>query len=314
MPLDPSRLEKAKPTGDGGLIARCPACAAVEDGDSHGQHLRVFPDGAFACAAHPGDRDHRRQIWQLAGDRDAARGLPARVLLTRSRDDAWERAGRISKARILARPWSPEEIAAASPGPIQRTPWGQAMDLISLFRPRDIIWIGEEWHSGHQRHAHHFRRAADWLKAGILAGPRICPASFHPGVVARARRTVKVRRFLVVECDHLPHAQQGAIFRFLIDQLGLQLRAVVDTAGRSLHGWFDSPPPARLAGLRSFLPQLGADPALFNPAQPCRLPGWPRADTGRIPTLIYLAPCPRRSNDAPTMTPATSPPPRSLND
>jgi len=288
MPLDLARLQKVKPTSDGGAIARCPACAQA-DGDSHGQHLRVFPDGAFACAAHPGDRDHRRLVWQLAGDREASGPFRGRIRFERSRDDAWTRAGRLTRARILARPWSPPEIAKASPEPIPSDPWAQALALVKLFRPRDVVWIGEERDSGHWRHARHFRRAADWLAAGALAGPRICPSSFRPGVISRAQRTVAARRFLVVESDELPHDLQGAIFQYLIE-CGLRLRAVVDTAGRSLHGWFDSPPPGGLARLKSFLPEVGADPALFNPAQPCRLPGWPRADTQLIPTLIYLAP------------------------
>jgi len=287
MPLDLARLQKVKPTADG-ATARCPACAQA-DGDSHAQHLRVWSDGRFACAAHPGDRDHRRLIWQIAGDREASGPPQGRVRFERSRDDAWARAGRLTRDRILARPWSPSEIASASPAPIPLDPVAQALALVSLFRPRDVVWIGEEWDSGHWRHARHFRRAADWLEVGVLAGPRICPAAFRPGVVSRAQRTVAARRFLVVESDDLPHAQQGAIFRHLIE-CGLRLRAVVDTAGRSLHAWFDSPPPGGLARLKSFLPEVGADPALFNPAQPCRMPGWPRADTQRIPSLIYLAP------------------------
>jgi hypothetical protein len=289
MPLDLARLQKVKPTSDGGATARCPACAAQADGDSHGQHLRVFPDGAFACAAHPGDRDHRRLIWQLAGDRDGAGPIRGRVRFNRSRDDVWARTGRRLGDRILSGAWSPREIAKASPGTIPDDPGAQAMSLVRLFHPRDVVWIGEEWESGHQRHARHFRRATDWLATGILAGPRICPSAFRPGVISRAQRTVAIRRFLVVECDEIPHDKQGAIFRFLIDS-GLHLRAVVDTAGRSLHGWFDSPPPGALARLKSFLPEVGTDPSLFNPAQPCRLPGWPRADTQQLPALIYLDP------------------------
>lgn len=290
MPLDPARLQKVKPTSDGGAIARCPACAQTDDGDSHGQHLRLWPDGRYACAAHPGDRAHRQLIWQLAGDREASGPLPGRVRFERARDDAWARAGRLSRDRIFAQPWSPSDIAKASPAPPPCDPVAQAFALVQLFRPRDVLWIGEEWHSGHWRHARHFRSSAEWLATGVLAGSRICPSSFYPGVVSRAQRTVASRRFLVVESDDLPHDQQGAVFRYLIDQFGLRLRAVVDTAGRSLHGWFDAPPPGLLARLKSFLPEVGADPALFNPAQPCRLPGWPRADTQRIPTLIYLAP------------------------
>jgi hypothetical protein len=75
----------------------------------------------------------------------------------------------------------------------------------------------------------------------------------------------------------------------------MRLRAIVDTAGKSLHGWFDAVPPAIEAKLRVILPNLGRasdedektlDPALFKVAQPCRLPGAVR--DGKYQNLYYL--------------------------
>ena len=46
---------------------RCPACAS-SGGDEGGQHLIVFNErGTFACAAYPGDRKHRKEIWDKVG-------------------------------------------------------------------------------------------------------------------------------------------------------------------------------------------------------------------------------------------------------
>ena len=46
---------------------RCPACAS-NGGDEGGQHLIVFNErGTFACAAYPGDRKHRKEIWDEVG-------------------------------------------------------------------------------------------------------------------------------------------------------------------------------------------------------------------------------------------------------
>lgn len=46
---------------------RCPACAS-NGGDEGGQHLIVFNErGTFACAAYPGDRKHRKEIWDKVG-------------------------------------------------------------------------------------------------------------------------------------------------------------------------------------------------------------------------------------------------------
>lgn len=63
--LDTSRLEKIK-TSNGKTIARCPACAEAGE-DRDGKHLAIFPDGRFACVTHPGEKDHRRRIFELAG-------------------------------------------------------------------------------------------------------------------------------------------------------------------------------------------------------------------------------------------------------
>jgi len=70
--LDPKKLEKVMELAGGGFQARCPACA--ESGqDRKGEHLRIFPDGRYGCAVHPGERYHRRRIFELAGQRERHR-------------------------------------------------------------------------------------------------------------------------------------------------------------------------------------------------------------------------------------------------
>ena len=68
MSLDLRRLEKARELAGGIVQARCPACAEG-GGDRAGQHLRVYPDGRFGCCVHPKDREHRKRIFALAGDK-----------------------------------------------------------------------------------------------------------------------------------------------------------------------------------------------------------------------------------------------------
>lgn len=69
-----SQLGKVKRSGNGVVIARCPACAAAGR-DHQGNHLKVYPDGRYGCVLFPGKegRLHRQQIFQLVGDRDAQR-------------------------------------------------------------------------------------------------------------------------------------------------------------------------------------------------------------------------------------------------
>lgn len=76
MSLDHSKLEKLRDFGDG-KIARCPACA--EGGqDRKGEHLRIYSDGKFGCCVHPGDSEHRKRIYALAGLR-GHRGISLKV-------------------------------------------------------------------------------------------------------------------------------------------------------------------------------------------------------------------------------------------
>jgi hypothetical protein len=67
MSLILSKLERVRDLADGGIMARCPACAETGQ-DKRGEHLRLYPDGKFGCCVFPGDREHRKRIFALAGD------------------------------------------------------------------------------------------------------------------------------------------------------------------------------------------------------------------------------------------------------
>lgn len=66
MSLNTAKLEKLKDIGNGAQQARCPACWEAGQ-DKSGNHLRIYPDGKFGCALHPGDHAHRQRIFALAG-------------------------------------------------------------------------------------------------------------------------------------------------------------------------------------------------------------------------------------------------------
>jgi hypothetical protein len=67
MSLNIDRLEKVVRLANGGTQARCPACAET-GGDRKGEHLRISPEGKFGCCVFPGDREHRKRIFALAGE------------------------------------------------------------------------------------------------------------------------------------------------------------------------------------------------------------------------------------------------------
>jgi hypothetical protein len=64
MSLDISKLQNVKQK-EGKATARCPACAE-KNGDKKGEHLVMYPEGAYACVAHP-DRVHSSRIYELVG-------------------------------------------------------------------------------------------------------------------------------------------------------------------------------------------------------------------------------------------------------
>lgn len=188
----------------------------------------------------------------------------------------------------------PADLWALSPYALNDDPRNDWRLLLSLFHPDDIVWIGGKFSSCNddanpsRKHdcEHFFRPVKDWLLERQAPGQFTCPCTFKPGTHSRSNANVVRRRFLVIESDELAKPEMCAIIVWC--RRFLRLRAVVDTAGKSLHGWFDAPPAIVEKELRLILPALKTDPALFKLSQPCRLPGALR--DGRYQTLYYLAP------------------------
>ena len=78
MSLDTAKLEKVRALAGGIVQARCPACAEG-GGDRKGEHLRIYPDGRFGCCVNPREREHRKRIFALAGDKTPRGQFQVRV-------------------------------------------------------------------------------------------------------------------------------------------------------------------------------------------------------------------------------------------
>lgn len=185
--------------------------------------------------------------------------------------------------------FTPSQWLAASPTAVPSDPRTHWPLLLSLFDPNDVVWVAEDVrHSSatSNHYADRFRPVHRWLREARAPGNFTCPATFTPGSFSRCDANICHRRFLVIESDELGKAEIGAVFRWL--QGDLQLRAIVDTGGKSLHAWFDFPAPDLLAELQAILPAFRCDPALFRASQPCRLPGAKRGD--RFQHLLFLNP------------------------
>ena len=310
--LDATLLQKVRHQPNGKITARCPACAET-GGDRTGNHLVIFPDGRFACAAHPGDADHRRSIHRLAGhppsttanrrgwDRQAAREQQQRE---QRMAHLTERA-RARRGDLVSRhAWHPADVWEDSP---------QRMDgaltttcprhfLASLFPEDALLWAGEVHHSG-TAHRTHWRTCNGWHNTTDAIGPMTTPAIWRPGTVSRTASHVLASPYTVLDFDgfdgikpttpdeletHL-HASL-ALIRWLRERLHWRLAAILHTAGKSLHAWFRTPPPEVLETLRHAAHPLGIDAGLIGrPEHPCRLPGQVHQGTGGISRVLWLA-------------------------
>lgn len=188
---------------------------------------------------------------------------------------------------VASHPWTYNDIVASSPIKIEEIQVKEHfIALLALFDPKDNIWIGRDVQdTGKPSHIRRFRTVNDWWDCNNCPGAYICPNSFNPGVFSRSTANVNDKLFLVVESDKLDHNKIGSVFKWMIAE-GFHLRAVVDTAGKSLHGWFDYPPIDKIPTLKCDLTELDCDPSMFTPSQPCRLPGALR--NGKYQKLIYL--------------------------
>jgi hypothetical protein len=196
----------------------------------------------------------------------------------------------------------PADLWESSPVRLTGNPELHGRMFLNLFSGDATVWTGDRFNSAKDDQSEerkaaarkHFRTAGEWLDMGSPPeGPLICPCTFIAGSHSRCNANVESQPFLVVESDVLSHDESVAVIMFL--QQSLHLRAVVNTAGKSLHAWFDYPTESQVAELRVILKELGCDPAMFTPSQAVRLPGAKRfkEENGRqvfmgIQSLIYL--------------------------
>lgn len=249
---------------------------------------------------------HNKPTGHLIGEHHPVTAQPIRAKLTpeqRKRQEEQENLTRLAaKARaaqkqILAQfacgfaqygNGSPVNLLNGDP----RNDWRL---MLKLYAPDDVLWIGTKKNeSANESHGAEwidycktrFRTVTEWLKETTCPGILITPATFKPGSFSRCDDNIVSRPFLVVESDLLNRIEVCAVFKWM-EQFA-KLRAIVDTGGKSLHGWFEMPSPEIVAQLETILPNLGCDKALFAKSQPVRLPGGLRPETNIVQSLLYL--------------------------
>jgi hypothetical protein len=184
--------------------------------------------------------------------------------------------------------WPFAQIVADSPLLVsERDADEQFRTWLKLWPAHCHVWIGDVYSSGKPEHRTHFRPVAEWYQIGPVMGNFTCGSSFKPGSYQRSNANCNGTRFMVIESDTLPKDEVGAIFAYLNRRLHFNLHAIIDTAGKSLHGWFDAPRTPRIeAQLKATLTVFGCDPKLFTYSQPVRVPGAYR--DGKLQRIIWL--------------------------
>jgi len=185
---------------------------------------------------------------------------------------------------LTGQPWDIADMFEESP----QSQEGGYQTMLTLFDPQDIIWVGDIKDSGRPEHKANFKTVEEWAKLDKPVGQFITASTYKPGTVSRSNETVIKRKYLVVESDEHPKDVMGALFRMMQDTFKMKLHAVVDTAGKSLHGWFEMPPHAEWERqLKSFLIPLGCCSSTFKASQPVRIPGADR--NGKVQSLLWFS-------------------------
>lgn len=183
------------------------------------------------------------------------------------------------------------------------TPFDRTLSFLEiLFPPEAVLWMGEPWDTGQAKHRENFRTCRDWLQCDEFA-PRIAGGHFRPDSFSRSQESVSARPFIVVESDDLigrkpasddekrkNRALSYALAGYCQHELGLYLRAVIDTGNKSFHLWFDRPAEAALSAVRALAPGLRIDTGLLDScaSAPLRMPGCVHEKTNVPAALLYL--------------------------
>jgi hypothetical protein len=301
---------------------RCPG-ESLHTHKTGKKDCRVCVDGAptiycfhSSCAAEVAEANKRlrRELgspWTLtlpggrvlrAGDvlRSSGTIVPREVVMARAKAEGRDAGEQLILETLLAmaerfKPelfekfyWPFAQIIEDSPLQVhQRDAEDQFRTWLRLWPAHSHVWIGDVYSSGKPEHKMHFRPVADWYQIGPVMGNYTCGSAFKPGSFSRSNANCDGTRFLVIESDTLTKDEMGAVFAYLNRRLHFNLHAIIDTAGKSLHGWFDAPRDKRIeARLKAVLTVFGCDPKLFTYSQPVRVPGAYR--DGRLQRIVWL--------------------------
>jgi hypothetical protein len=289
------------PTAEGyKLVGPCPACRAIGR-DNTGNHLVIYPDGRFGCAAHQsteadwGQReDHLKAIWKALKDVMGGKiKCPPKV--SPEVKEAQRRA--IQKALEA---W--EMIKGKYSGPISSI--GESLDIPAdpkehfltfcrFWQEGEVAWVGDRYDCNATFQRHLFQPHSEAEKAWeMVQAEGLDHASgfvWKNNADARKKSNALKYRLLVVEHDDATPEEQVALIRAIKDKKNLPLLGVLHSGNKSLHGLFDGSGINAMSfeKICKFLKAIGADAGSFSRAS-TRTPGACRKDNKNLQRFVWI--------------------------
>ncbi len=237
----------------------------------------------------------------------------------RPRPDSIVRNGKAARLKIINQGniISEADLWDISPVPLLGEPLNDPAMLIStLFRPDDLVWIGDRHTAGIMGNT--IRTTADWIDHFRHGGPTaphfiINPLTGSPapkksgdGDTLRGDGCVVSFRYCLVEFDDLSREDQ---LRFW-SAVKLPIVALIDSGGKSIHALLEVSRMAKVTTIdewtaeiggrlyKRLLTPLGVDGACSNPARLSRLPGHYREEKQAWQRILWLSPEGRPINES----------------
>jgi hypothetical protein len=179
-----------------------------------------------------------------------------------------------------------------SPAPVKIS----SIELLSLcFRPKDVLWVGQEFHSG-PKYAHHFRTLEKWENKPPPPNWNFTTgATFWPGSRDRNNESVAQRRYLILESDRkdnlgnpVSQEEQWAMIAWACAELHLKLKHILFSGNKSYHAWVLCPGEDWFREYKPALEAMGFDPKTMGKSQPVRLGGAIHLKTRKRQEVLWL--------------------------
>lgn len=163
--------------------------------------------------------------------------------------------------------------------------------FVSMWNEKDIIFIGERgqsWHNG----AYFYEM--NWEDIMNRFVPKFKDGKFPYYTIqttliskagGRKEEHCGTRKFIVFEMDNETKENQWKYLFFIRDYFKINLRLIIDSGGKSLHGWFDY--DENILTMKSIFKHFGYDTKLFEIQQPVRLPGGYRQEKQQYQRVLY---------------------------